>query len=107
MAAHWRCEMYKDCSFKSINIFLAFASLWRRIADQRCCLRPQPGAFGSCWPFAILVRHRYADDLDPDLVWQRLEGALELWPRWLSELEAFDRWLQDLIALAQDDGGQG
>jgi hypothetical protein len=57
--------------------------------------------------FRHLVRHRYADDLDPDLVWQRLEGALKLWPRWLSELEAFDCWLQDLIALAQGDGGLG
>ena len=64
-------------------------------------------ALGELLAFRHLVRHRYADDLDPDLVWQRLEGALKLWPRWLSELEAFDCWLQDLIALAQGDGRLG
>jgi hypothetical protein len=51
--------------------------------------------------FRHLVRHRYADDLDPALVRQRLEGVLELWPRWLQELDVFERWLVELLELAK------
>jgi len=53
--------------------------------------------------FRHLVRHRYADDLDPELVRRRLEGVLELWPRWLRDLDLFDRWLVELRELAEGD----
>lgn len=53
--------------------------------------------------FRHLVRHRYADDLDPDLVRRRLREALDLWPRWLSELDVLERWLGELIAVAEDE----
>jgi hypothetical protein len=49
-----------------------------------------------------VVRHLYADDLDPLQVQQRLEGALELWPRLSAELSAFERWLAELIVLVED-----
>lgn len=51
--------------------------------------------------FRHLVRHRYGDDLDPELVQRLLRDALDLWPRWLSELDGFERWLEELIVLAE------
>jgi hypothetical protein len=51
--------------------------------------------------FRHVVRHLYADDLDPDQVQQRLAGALALWPRLRADLRAFEHWLQALIALAE------
>jgi HEPN domain-containing protein len=53
--------------------------------------------------FCHLVRHRYADDLSPELVRQRLEGVLDFWPRWLLELDVFERWLVELRELAERD----
>lgn len=53
--------------------------------------------------FRHLVCHRSADDLNPELVRQRLEGVLELWPRWLLELDVFERWLVELRQLAEGD----
>ncbi len=51
-----------------------------------------------------MVRHLYADDLDPLQVRQRLDGAVDLWPHLSAELSAFERWLKDLIALADKTG---
>ena len=65
---------------------------------------------GQWLGFRHLVRHLYADDLDPQQVRQRLVGALELWPRLSAELETFHRWLAELIALAEgtsEDAAEG
>jgi hypothetical protein len=56
---------------------------------------------GHLLGFRHVVRHLYADDLDPQQVRQQLAGALEVWPALSGELEAFDRWLAELIALAE------
>lgn len=55
-------------------------------------------ALGLLLGFRHVVRHLYADDIDPEQVHLRLRGALEQWPRLRDELQAFDRWLQALIA---------
>ncbi len=62
-------------------------------------------SLGQLLGFRHVVRHLYADDLDPLQVRQRLDGALDLWPHLSAELSAFERWLEDLIALA--DNGVG
>ncbi len=58
---------------------------------------------GQWLGFRHLVRHLYADNLDPQQVRQRLVGALELWPTLSAELETFHRWLDELIALSEGD----
>lgn len=67
-------------------------------------------ALGQLLGFRHVVRHLYADDLDPQQVRQRLVGALELWPTLSAELETFHRWLAELIALAEgaaEDAAEG
>ncbi|MFN9620809.1 MAG: hypothetical protein ACK55X_13975 [Synechococcaceae cyanobacterium] len=64
-------------------------------------------ALGLLLGFRHVVRHLYADDLDPAQVQQRLSGALMLWPQLCADLQAFDHWLQELIALAESDHSSG
>gem|GEM_PF-1114257 len=64
-------------------------------------------ALGLLLGFRHVVRHLYADDLDPAQVQQRLSGALMLWPQLCADLQAFDHWLQELIALAESDHPSG
>jgi len=45
-------------------------------------------ALGLLLGFRHVVRHHYADDIDPEQVHQRLRGALEQWPRLRDELQA-------------------
>ena len=51
--------------------------------------------------FRHVVRHLYADDLDPEQVNLRLAGALELWPRLSADLASFDSWLKELITIGE------
>jgi len=75
-----------------------------RNGAQPFSLAPRRDRWGQLLGFRHVVRHLYADDLDPLQVRQRLDGAVDLWPHLSAELSAFERWLKDLIALADKTG---